>query len=66
MTLKEWLYENRMTQGEFAKAIGVSRVTINSIIGGAWLPSLPLALRIEEYTNDEVTTHDLAKQETVT
>ena len=67
MTLKEWIYQERLTQDEFAKLVGVSRRTICSILGGIWMPSLSLALRIEERTNGEVTMRDLAtKKETVT
>ena len=35
-----------MTQAELGDALGVSRQTINSIEGGRYLPSLPLAIRI--------------------
>jgi putative transcriptional regulator len=35
-----------MTQSDLADALGVSRQTINSIEGGRYLPSLPLAFRI--------------------
>ena len=33
------------SQGELAKAVGVSRQSINSIERGRYTPSLPLALR---------------------
>jgi putative transcriptional regulator len=35
-----------MTQADLGAALGVSRQTINSIEGGRYLPSLPLAIRI--------------------
>jgi len=35
-----------MTQADLGEALGVSRQTINSIEGGRYLPSLPLAIRI--------------------
>jgi len=35
-----------MTQSDLGEALGVSRQTINSIEGGRYLPSLPLAFRI--------------------
>ena len=35
-----------MTQSDLGDALGVSRQTINSIEGGRYLPSLPLAFRI--------------------
>jgi putative transcriptional regulator len=38
--------EAGMTQSDLGDALGVSRQTINSIEGGRYLPSLPLAFRI--------------------
>jgi putative transcriptional regulator len=37
-----------LTQGELAKAVGVSRQSINSIERGRYIPSLPLALRFAD------------------
>ena len=37
-----------LTQGQLAKAVGVSRQSINSIERGKYIPSLPLALRFAE------------------
>lgn len=34
-----------LTQGELARAVGVSRQSINSIERGRYTPSLPLALK---------------------
>lgn len=38
-----------LAQGQLAKALGVSRQTINSIENGRYTPSLPLALAIARY-----------------
>ncbi|NRA30433.1 MAG: helix-turn-helix transcriptional regulator [Parvularculaceae bacterium] len=38
--------EHRWTQADLAKALGVSRQTINAIEGGKYDPSLPLAFKI--------------------
>jgi putative transcriptional regulator len=38
--------ERDLSQAELARAMGVSRQTINSIEAGRYLPSLPLALRM--------------------
>lgn len=38
--------ERRWTQADLAKALGVSRQTVNAIEGGKYDPSLPLAFRI--------------------
>jgi putative transcriptional regulator len=46
-----------LTQGELAKAVGVSRQSINSIERGRYIPSLPLALkfsRVFRCTTDEL------------
>ena len=43
-----------MTQSELGDALGVSRQTINSIEGGRYLPSLPLALRIARLFGTDV------------
>ncbi|MGZ5214001.1 MAG: helix-turn-helix transcriptional regulator [Actinomycetota bacterium] len=44
--VRELRSEAGMTQSDLADALGVSRQTINSIEGGRYLPSLPLAFRI--------------------
>ena len=40
--------EKRLTQGELADAIGVSRQTINAIEKGKFDPSLPTAFRLAQ------------------
>ena len=44
--VRELRSEAEMTQSDLGDALGVSRQTINSIEGGRYLPSLPLAFRI--------------------
>ena len=44
--VRELRAEQGMTQADLGDALGVSRQTINSIEGGRYLPSLPLAIRI--------------------
>jgi putative transcriptional regulator len=44
--VRELRSEAEMTQSELGEALGVSRQTINSIEGGRYLPSLPLAFRM--------------------
>ena len=44
--VRELRSEAGMTQADLGEALGVSRQTINSIEGGRYLPSLPLAIRI--------------------
>ena len=52
-TLSEHLAANNMTQGEFAKRIGVAQSTISKICRDK-LPSLKLAQRIAVATGDAV------------
>lgn len=44
--VRELRSDSGMTQSDLGEALGVSRQTINSIEGGRYLPSLPLAFRI--------------------
>ena len=46
--VKELRSERRWTQQELAKAVGVSRQSINSIERNRYVPSLPLALKFAE------------------
>ena len=43
--VKEHRLQRGFTQDELAKAVGVSRQSINSIERGRYTPSLPLALK---------------------
>ena len=49
--LKEHRLKLGLTQEELAKAVGVSRQSINSIERGRYTPSLPLALRFAQVFN---------------
>ena len=49
--------EKRITQQELAKAVGVSRQSVNSIERNRYVPSLPLALefaRVFKCTTEEI------------
>lgn len=41
--------ERSLAQGQLARAMGVSRQTINSIENGRYIPSLPLALALARF-----------------
>lgn len=43
-----------ISQAELAKALGVSRQTINSIEAGRYLPSLPLAFALGRFFGSPV------------
>ena len=46
--IKEYRLRRQLSQEELAKAVGVSRQSINSIERGRYIPSLPLALRFAQ------------------
>jgi putative transcriptional regulator len=47
--VRERRNELQISQGELAKAVNVSRQTINSIETGKYVPSLPLALALARF-----------------
>jgi putative transcriptional regulator len=48
-TVRELRKNAKLTQEELARAMKVSRQTINSIEQGRYVPSLPLALRMARF-----------------
>jgi putative transcriptional regulator len=46
--------ESGLSQADLAKALSVSRQTINSIETGRYVPSLPLALALARYFDSTV------------
>ena len=52
--IKERRAERSLSQAELAKAMGVSRQTINSIETGRYTPSLPLALALGRFFDVQV------------
>jgi transcriptional regulator with XRE-family HTH domain len=54
MHLKRYLFENNITQKEFAKKIGYTSNYINMIVNDRLKPFRPLALAIEKETNGTV------------
>ena len=49
--IKERRLERNLSQADLAKAVSVSRQTINSIETGRYTPSLPLALALGRFFN---------------
>jgi putative transcriptional regulator len=49
--LKQYRLRHGLTQEDLAKAVGVSRQSINSIERGRYIPSLPLALKFARLFN---------------
>ena len=60
-TIKVQRAIKNITQEELAKAIGVSRQTINAMEGGKYVPSTVLALKLAKYF--EVTIEEIFKLE---
>jgi len=48
--------EQRLTQEQLAKEVGVTRATIVAIEGGGYNPSLELAFRIARYFKTDIQT----------
>jgi transcriptional regulator with XRE-family HTH domain len=48
--LSQWIVRGRMTQGEAAERIGISRVKLNQYLNAEARPSLETAIRIEDAT----------------
>ena len=49
--IKERRLKRNLSQADLAKAVSVSRQTINSIETGRYTPSLPLALALGRFFN---------------
>jgi putative transcriptional regulator len=52
--VQDYRNKNKVTQEEFAKAVGVTRQTIIAIEKGNYTPSVLLALKIAKYFNTNV------------
>ena len=59
MWLDEWLFNEGMTQQDFAKQVGISREYLNRIIGGAVRGSPDVAKKIQELTSGKVTLEEI-------
>lgn len=59
MDLRTWLKMKGIMQKDFAQAMGIKPSSLSLILQGKIRPRLPVALRIEEYTQGEVSRIDL-------
>jgi transcriptional regulator with XRE-family HTH domain len=59
MQLSDWLAEKDQTQEAFAKVVGVTQGRIAQLLNGD-LPSMALAMRIQDATGGAVALNDLA------
>lgn len=59
MRLVDYLWENRLTQKQFAESLGYTRSYINMLCTGRVKVSLPVIRAIIRATNGKVTAEDL-------
>ena len=58
----KWMKDNDKVQALVAKKLGISPSSLHEIIRLDKIPSLKIALQIEEYTNDAITVYDWLDQ----
>lgn len=63
MKLKNWLIKNKIKMTEFAKQINYGKGNLSRIISGQIKPSLKLAVKIQQATNNEVQPIDFYMEE---
>jgi plasmid maintenance system antidote protein VapI len=63
MDLGTWMHENRWTQPQLAKKIGISRPTISGILNKKRDVTLRTAMAIVKFTKNQVTYEDLTREE---
>lgn len=59
MKLKEYFFISRVNQRDFAKTLGVSESHLSQIVTGKRKPSVKLAKKIMDATNDHVSLSEL-------
>lgn len=59
MKLADYLYFNKMTIGDMAQKIGMSREHLGKIVSGKQIPSVKTARKIEEGTEGQVSAIEL-------
>lgn len=59
MILKKWIKDNHLTQSEFADAININKHQLNKILNGRSNASVKLAMRIEDYTDGDISAIDM-------
>lgn len=59
MTIREWLFKNRMPASQMARSLGVSGNYMRMIKNGRVRPGYELATKIELLTGGEITIKEL-------
>ena len=62
MTLDNFMHTYNVKPKYFADKLGITPAHVSLLRNGGSLPSLPLAIKIEEATVGQVTTHDWPTQ----
>jgi DNA-binding XRE family transcriptional regulator len=61
--LTRYLKDRQITQKQFAEAIGIHQTTVSRLCDRTFVPSLTIALKIEEFTGGAVRGSDLLPDE---
>lgn len=59
MDLRHYLFENRITNKNFAELLGVTIVYVGEIKNGKKKPSIPVAMKMIELSKGEITPKDI-------
>jgi len=59
MKINEYLASENLSQVAFSKQVAIGHIYLNALIKGRRKPSAPLALRIQEATQGQVTVLEL-------
>jgi DNA-binding transcriptional regulator YdaS (Cro superfamily) len=57
--LRRWLFDHQMTGLAFAEKVGVSGAAVSQWVNGVRVPSLDLAIKIEDATGGAVKARDM-------
>lgn len=63
MDLRAWMIENRWTQTQLSKKVGISRPTMQSVLEKKKKVSFESAYKIVQFTKGQVTFEDLARED---
>lgn len=63
MHLRKYLFEKKIKHEDFAKKVGINRITLYRIMSGISDPSLSLAIKIVKATKGNVTYEEIASPE---
>lgn len=62
MDLRQYLTSRHLTQKEFADMVGISRTAISHYVAKRRIPTLLIAMKIKEMSNNKVSLEDLTQE----